>query len=199
MEGQDGQKPPVKDDVANKLKAEEGSSGKGTDAPTLVIAESYTRDAQGRMVMAADIQGSPRNVPELINAEIYIADAPAVAQRNLEEEPNAQPHVNSSFVPIVLAEPLGPIGMVKLHECGNYQDLAAEINQILSEHTGIPRDPNPSMADPFPGFYLAYLSKLDEMSATAEGNAPPILDPAKQTWEDFSTLLLFITAASRED
>ncbi|KAJ0084649.1 hypothetical protein Patl1_30392 [Pistacia atlantica] len=109
---------------------------------------------------------------------------------------NQVPHVEVSgvkmerevLVPILLSEPVHVAGMVKLNNCGNYQELAAEINRVYSELTGNPRNGNPSMADPMPGFNLAYLPPDDDA---------PNLDPGNQTWQSFSALLDLILAVPK--
>ncbi|KAJ4724852.1 hypothetical protein OWV82_003796 [Melia azedarach] len=92
--------------------------------------------------------------------------------------------VGVKLVPLLISEPLHVPGMVKLHECTSYEDLAAEIARIHSELSRIPRR-RQSMADPMPGFVLMYLPPNDDLAN---------LDPMNENWESFSASLDLITA-----
>ncbi|KAJ0084650.1 hypothetical protein Patl1_30391 [Pistacia atlantica] len=96
------------------------------------------------------------------------------------------------LVSILLSEPVSIARTINLHECGNYQDFAAEINRVHSELTGVPISANPSMADPMPGFNLSYLSPSDDFDA-------PSPDPGNQPWEMFSAVLDLIAAVPNEN
>ncbi|KAI9194078.1 hypothetical protein LWI28_002913 [Acer negundo] len=91
------------------------------------------------------------------------------------------------IVAILLSEPVHVAGMVKLHECNNYQDFAAEIDRVYSDFKGIARNPNPSLLDPMPGYEVLY--------RPAENDLPDDLDPSNQPWETFAAALDLITAA----
>ena len=86
----------------------------------------------------------------------------------------------------MLSEPVHVAGMVKLHECNNYQDFAAEIDRVYSDFKGIARNPNPSLFDPMPGYNVLYRHAENDL---------PYLDPSNQPWETFAAALDLITAA----
>ncbi|KAL5765471.1 hypothetical protein ACOSP7_016088 [Xanthoceras sorbifolium] len=100
-----------------------------------------------------------------------------------ESEESSQPGVA-----ILLDDPVSVAGMVKLHNCENYQQFAAEIDRVYAQLCDRPRNPNPSMADPMPGFDVSYVPASDDL---------PNLNPTSQPWSTFAAALDLIIAVRK--